>query len=243
MDYLYCETCKMPIKNLKGYILEQLTTNETFSLTDSKLKLFCEPCLLIENKFNDGEENLKSLYTIKDLLGNTKEIKIELEKYNEPVVQGWFKKIRDIKNELKKGYEDGPIDHLQYLGYSSADEFYYEKYKKSRIDFFQGRFEEWTSYVKFFELIMQLIKESEYSDYRYYLVSSSENKKRIIGDWFEKMEISDRKVGYDTLKREINERIDFIALGRTTVEQARLDVQSLIINFIKKYEGIELLKK
>ena len=57
------------------------------------------------------------------------------------------------------------------------------------------------------------------------------------------MEISDRKVGYDTLKREINERIDFIALGRTTVEQARLDVQSLIINFIKKYEGIELLKK
>jgi hypothetical protein len=232
----------MPIKDLKGYVLEQLTSNETLSLTDSKLKLFCEPCLLIENKFNNGRENLKFLYTIKNLLADTKEIKIELEKYNEPVVKGWFKKINDIKNELKKGYEDGYIDHLQYLGYSSADDFYYEKYKKSRADFFQHRFDEWTNYVKFFELIMQLVKESEYSDYRYYLVSSSDNKERIIGNWFEKMDISDRKIGYDELKRDINTRIDNIALGRTTVEQARDDVQTLIIDFIKKYEGIELNK-
>lgn len=241
MDKIICDFFKEEIEDWDGLILYETNYEDIVD----KIKFFSKPALLILNKDYNGWEKYEKLWSLKYFQNNHKKIMNETDfnnwseeaKYNIKLLN----KLAETEQKmLGHGTLEGPGNYWYMSGYSSEDDFYLDHYKCLKVQWFQKKFNEWTTYYRFFQLLQRLIMKTEGPDHRYFIVSTKKEKEKELDAWFEKLLISKQKKGYEKLRKEVIEEINTIFKGQKTVEQVLFNIRSLLVIFLNKYELVEI---
>lgn len=232
-----CEHCKEELSDWDGVII--------FEKEEEKVRILCKPCLMLYNKKYNGWNRFEVLWQLRFFFERYKTVLEKMEWGHIPEteqrkIMGLHQLAKMIKANTRLGIEEGPSEQWKEGPYTSEEQYYLEKYQTTKYEYFQKPFEEWTTYFRFLQLIQMLIMKTEGPDHRYYIQTSYRKKEKIVDKWFQNLQVSEQKKGYEHTKKRVLTEIEKVFVGEQTLEESHQKIRRLLYLFFQQYEHLTL---